>query len=172
MLTSFATTAIWTMPTARDVASSPGRINPIVRSQYRRPHHRRRLGHAEAVQGRARAARGAPSARPGIGGPALDDLLLGASNEKDAVAMDADLLVHDEEDLSDPQIVDQFEHRLDASRFGWRFHLSTPRLPGPADAVFQDRRRAGWSAVGMRGGVRAAARAARPYANVEPDPTG
>ena len=68
----------------------------------------------------------------------------GASTEKDAVSMDADLLVHDEEDLSDPQIIDQFEHRLDASRFGWKVHLSTPRLPGAGiDAVFQttDKRR-------------------------------
>ena len=86
-----------------------GQVHPRPHQPHRalqplpvRPHHRRRLGHAEAVRRRARAARWAP-ARPGLRGPVRSTIYFsGASTEKDAVSMDADLLVHDEEDLSDP----------------------------------------------------------------------
>ena len=147
LLTSFATTAIYTMPTARDVGKfTQGRINPIVRSsQYLLD---RIIDVDSVMQKQFVVAPGQLEERRQRGlaleGPRSTIYFSGASSEKDAVSIDADLLIHDEEDLSNPQIVDQFEHRLDASRFGWKFHLSTPRLPGAGiDAVFAltDKRR-------------------------------
>ena len=161
LLTSFPTTAIYTMPTARDVGKfTQGRINPIVRSsQYLLD---RIIDVDSVMQKQFVVAPGQLEARRQRGlafeGPRSTIYFSGASNEKDAVSMDADLLIHDEEDLSDPQIVDQFEHRLDASRFGWRFHLSTPRLPGAGiDAVFgtTDKRRWLVRCARMHGRVRA-----------------
>ena len=161
LLTSFPTTAIYTMPTARDVGKfTQGRINPIVRSsQYLLD---RIIDVDSVMQKQFVVAPGQLEERRQRGlafeGPRSTIYFSGASNEKDAVSMDADLLIHDEEDLSDPQIVDQFEHRLDASRFGWRFHLSTPRLPGAGiDAVFgtTDKRRWLVRCPAMHGRVRA-----------------
>ena len=179
MLTTFATTAIYTMPTARDVGKfTQGRINPIVRSsQYLLD----RIVDVDSVmQKQFVVAPGQLDKRQQRGlaveVPRSTIYFSGASAEKDAVAMDADLLVHDEEDLSDPQIIDQFEHRLDASRFGWKVHLSTPRLPGAGiDAVFgtTDKRRWMVRCPGCTAEFELAFPGGPwPYANVEPDPTG
>lgn len=179
MLTTFATTAIYTQPTARDVGKfTQGRINPIIRgSQYLLDRivdvdsvmQKQFLVESGGLDGRSRRGQAVEVPRSTI-------YFSGASTEKDAVSMDADLLVHDEEDLSDPQVIDQFEHRLDASRFGWKVRLSTPRLPGAGiDAVFQTTDKRRWL-------VRCPGCAAEfelafpggpwPYANVEPDPSG
>jgi hypothetical protein len=179
MLTTFPTTAIWTMPTARDVGKfTQGRINPIIRgSQYLLD----RIVDVDSVMQKQFLVAPGRKEGPRQRGLASVDprstiYFSGASTEKDAVSMDADLLVHDEEDLSDPQIIDQFEHRLDASRFGWRFHLSTPRLPGAGiDAVFQitDRRRWLVRCPGCNSEFEMAFPGGPwPYANIEPDPTG
>ena len=152
LLTSFPTTVIYTMPTARDVGKfTQGRINPIVRSsQYLLD---RIIDVDSVMQKQFVVAPGQLEERRQRGlayeGPRSTIYFSGASSEKDAVSIDADLLIHDEEDLSNPQIVDQFEHRLDASRFGWKFHLSTPRLPAPASTQCSrpQTSAAGWSAV-------------------------
>jgi hypothetical protein len=179
MLTSFASTAIYTMPTARDVGKfTQGRINPIVRSsQYLLD---RIIDVDSVMQKQFVVAPGQLEGRRQRGlafeGPRSTIYFSGASSEKDAVSIDADLLIHDEEDLSNPQIVDQFEHRLDASRFGWKFHLSTPRLPGAGiDAVFQltDKRRWLVRCPGCMSEFEMAFPGGPwPYANIEPDPTG
>jgi hypothetical protein len=179
LLTSFPSTAIYTMPTARDVGKfTQGRINPIVRSsQYLLD---RIIDVDSVMQKQFVVAPGQVEERRQRGlafeGPRSTIYFSGASSEKDAVSIDADLLIHDEEDLSNPQIVDQFGHRLDASRFGWTFHLSTPRLPGAGiDAVFQgtDRRRWLVRCPGCTAEFEMAFPGGPwPYATIEPDPSG
>ncbi|MGV0985090.1 MAG: phage terminase large subunit family protein [Limnohabitans sp.] len=181
MLTTFPSTVIYTFPSSADVGKyTQGRINPIIRgSQYlldrifdvdstmQKQFRVITPGQMEEEQRKRGRA---------WNGPRGTVYFSGAMSEKDAVSIDADMLVHDEEDLSDPQIIEQFEHRLDASRFRWRFRLSTPRLPGVGiDRVFADTDKRRWMVrcpgcnaefeLAFPGGP-------WPYSNIEPDPTG
>lgn len=69
----------------------------------------------------------------------------GASRKDVAVAKDADMLIHDEEDRSDPDTIEQFSSRLSGpSPIKWKIRLSTPTIPGYGiDGAYQatDRRR-------------------------------
>lgn len=181
MLTTFPVTVVYTFPSVTDVAKyTQGRINPIIRgSQYLldriidvdsvmqkqfRVIEPSRMEEMQRTRGQAWT------------GSRSVIYFSGAAQEKDAVSIDADLLVHDEEDLSDPQVIEQFEHRLDASRFGWRFRLSTPRLPGDGiDRVFADTDKRRW--LVRCPGCNAEFELAFPggpwhYASIEPDPSG
>lgn len=69
----------------------------------------------------------------------------GAQTEKDPTTVDADLLIHDEEDRSNPQIIEQFESRLDHSRYKWKMRLSTPTVPGAGiDRAFRKTDQRAW----------------------------
>ena len=53
------------------------------------------------------------------------------SNPKEAQARDADFLIHDEEDRSDPEVIEQYRSRISGpSPFKWIVRLSTPTVPG------------------------------------------
>lgn len=137
MLTTWPTSAIYTFPTGSDVSRfTQARINPLITgSEFLaarivdvnsvgvkqflsvpsdRQYEVNRHGRLVVPRGTARSTA----------------YFVGSASEKDAVSIDADLLTHDEIDLSNPQIIEQFESRLDASQFKWKFSLSTPRLPG------------------------------------------
>lgn len=53
------------------------------------------------------------------------------SSVREAQARDADFLVHDEEDRSDPEAIEQYRSRLSGpGQFRWVARLSTPTVPG------------------------------------------
>jgi hypothetical protein len=53
------------------------------------------------------------------------------SNPREAQARDADFLIHDEEDRSDPEVIEQYRSRISGpSPFKWIVRLSTPTVPG------------------------------------------
>jgi Phage terminase large subunit (GpA) len=179
-LTTFPSTVIYTWPTSSDVGRfTQGRINPLIRSSQFlldriidvdsvMQKQFRVIGQAELEQ------LGRQHGRKAVEGPRSVVYFTGSASEKDAISIDADLLVHDEEDLADPKIIEQFAHRLDASRFGWKFRLSTPRLPGAGiDRVFVETDKRHW--LVRCSGCNAQFEMAFPggpwgYSNIEPDP--
>jgi hypothetical protein len=173
MLTTFPSTVIYTMPTVGFVSQhTASRINPIItQSAYLQD----RIVNVDSVAQKQFVV--APGAGSSVNGdlPRSTIYFRGATTDKDAVSVDADMLIHDEEDISDPSVIEQFESRLDASNFRWKFRLSTPRLPGTGiDRVFQatDRRR--W--LIRCSGCNADFEMAFPggpwdYGNIEPDPS-
>lgn len=54
----------------------------------------------------------------------------GAQTEKQAISVSADLLVHDEDDRSDQEIINQYQSRLQHSKYKWRWHFSNPSIEG------------------------------------------
>jgi hypothetical protein len=136
--TTFPVTAMYTFPSGSDVTKfTQSRINPLISGT---PYLRKRIVDVNSVtikqfrvmhESEMERWLALPShKRPAWSGQRSTLYFSGASTEKDAATVDADLVVHDEEDLADPQIIEQFESRLDASKFKWRFRLSTPRIPG------------------------------------------
>jgi hypothetical protein len=54
----------------------------------------------------------------------------GTSSESMATAKDADILVHDEEDKSNPKVIEAYKSRLSGpSKYKWITRLSTPTIP-------------------------------------------
>lgn len=137
MLTTWPCTVIYTFPTGKDVTKfTQSRINPLINGST---FLRARIVDVNSVGvkqfGVVPPGHDAEVGRYGrfvlpVSTPRSTLYFSGSASEKDATSVDADLLVHDEEDLSDPQIIEQFESRLDASKWKWKFRLSTPRLPG------------------------------------------
>ncbi len=54
----------------------------------------------------------------------------GTWGERQALATPADLYISDETDRSKQDIVSQFETRLQHSKYGWKWYVSNPSLPG------------------------------------------
>lgn len=54
----------------------------------------------------------------------------GTFTERAALSISADLLIHDEIDRSNRAIVEQYESRLQHSKYQWRWVLSNPSTPG------------------------------------------
>jgi ribosomal protein L37AE/L43A len=150
-LTTFPSNVIYTMPSGAEVSKfTQARINPIVNGS---PYLAKRIVDVNSVfvkqfmvaSEEQIAARANQPKTTRFSGLRSTVYFGGSSNEKDARSVDADLLVHDEEDLADPQVIEQFESRLDHSRFKWKFRLSTPRLPGAGiDRVWQTTDKRHW----------------------------
>jgi hypothetical protein len=126
-VTTFPMTAIYTFPTRDQVSEfTASRINPTINDT---PWLLSRIHDVDSVRlkkfSREPRVHGAPRQE----GASLI-YFQGASREAEAIAIDADLLVHDEEDKSDPQVIQQYEARIDHSKFKWRIRLSTPTYPG------------------------------------------
>lgn len=70
----------------------------------------------------------------------------GASQPRDAVSVDADILIHDEEDESNPNVIDAFKSRISGpSNFKWITRLSTPTIPNYGiDAAYRASNRNKW----------------------------
>ena len=131
-VTTFPLSVIYTFPTQGNVSTfTAARINPIIASS---PYLRERIQQFDSVglkqfaripkeEQRRLAAAGLPIQFSTI-------YFNGAQNRKDATSVDADLLIHDEEDRSDPQTIEEYQSRLYASKYKWMVRLSTPTYPG------------------------------------------
>lgn len=130
--TTFPMSVIYTFPTKGDVSTfTAARINPIIAAS---------LFLSERIQDFDSVGMKQFSRVPRVEQKRLQSLgqqvsystiyFNGAQNTKDATSVDADLLVHDEEDRSDPQTIEEYQSRLYASRFKWLIRLSTPTYPG------------------------------------------
>ena len=137
-LTEIGGTVIYSFPTASDVSDfTQERINPLIRQT---PYLAARIVDVNSVKQKQFLVaddaplahwRSLPSAFRPAGAFARSTIhFTGSSSVTDPVSTPADMLIHDEEDLSDPRIIAQFTSRLDHSRYGAKFRLSTPRLPG------------------------------------------
>lgn len=140
-VTKFPISAIYTFPTTEDVTRfTASRINPIIAgSEYLKS----RILNADSVRMKQFAhhpvQRGEPT------GPVSTIYFNGAQNDKDATTADADLLIHDEEDRSNAQVIEQYESRLDHSRFKWKIRISTPTTPGAGiDRAFRNSDQRAW----------------------------
>lgn len=124
-LTTFPITVIYTFPN-RDLVSdyTASRIDPIIVGT---PFLNERIVDVNSVRLKkfSRSPRGVKDGPEGV------SLIhfTGAAQEKDAIAVDADLLIHDEEDKSNPVVISAFPTRLDHSSYKWRVRLSTPTIP-------------------------------------------
>lgn len=54
----------------------------------------------------------------------------GTMTEREALMVSSDLNVHDEEDRSDQQVVQQYRSRLQHSKLKWEWHFSNPSVEG------------------------------------------
>lgn len=54
----------------------------------------------------------------------------GTYTQKKAMMVSSQLNVHDEVDASDPEVITQYENRLEATANGWRWYFSHPSLQG------------------------------------------
>ena len=104
-------TVIFTMPTAGAVSEfSQGRINPSLRKSQ--------------IQGKLEI--------DNVGIKQIGDSFLylrGAWNEKQAISIPADFLIHDEINFSRPNIREMYAERLSASKLRYQMHISTPTIP-------------------------------------------
>lgn len=133
--TTFPMSIIYTFPTRDDVTEfTAARINPIVLSSE---YLSSRILDVNSVKMKQFSQMSREAYRKmARGGVRMDEVRLstvyfnGAAKPEDATTVDADLLVHDEEDRSNPQVIEQYESRLDASAYKWKIRLSTPTIPG------------------------------------------
>jgi hypothetical protein len=131
-VTSFPLSVIYTFPTKGDVTTfTAARINPIIQSS---PYLTERIQTFDSVGMKqfARIPRDEQKRQAAMGNPINFSTIYfnGAQNPKDATSVDADLLIHDEEDRSDHRTIEEYQSRLYASRFKWMIRLSTPTIPG------------------------------------------
>jgi hypothetical protein len=179
-LTEIGGTVILTFPTSGDVSDfTQERINPLIR---RTPYLAARIVDVDSVRQKQFLIgddeplarwRALPPAFRRESFPRSTIHFTGSSSATDPVSTPADMLIHDEEDLSDPRIISQFTSRLDHSRHGSRFRLSTPRLPGAGiDRVWRTTDQRHWHipCPGCRAEFELAFPGGPwPYANVVPD---
>jgi hypothetical protein len=131
-LTTFPMSVIYTFPTKGDVSTfTAARINPIIESS---PYLKERIQNFDSVGMKqfARVSREEQRRMAALGMATQYSTVYfnGAQNPKDATSVDADLLIHDEEDRSDPQTIEEYQSRLFASNYKWLIRLSTPTYPG------------------------------------------
>ena len=123
MLTTFASTVIYTFPTRDQVSEyTAARIDPIIKQT---PYLLSRIEDVNSVKLK-KFRRDLDRSDSGVSLVYFQ----GAAKEQDAIAVDADLIIHDEEDKSNPQVIEQYTERLTASKHKWRIRLSTPTVPG------------------------------------------
>lgn len=130
--TSFPLSVIYTFPTKGDVSTfTAARINPII-SQSMFLNERIQDFDSVGMKQFARVPRAEQKRLQTLGHPVSYSTIYfnGAQNPKDATSVDADLLIHDEEDRSDPQTIEEYQSRLYASKYKWMIRLSTPTYPG------------------------------------------
>lgn len=56
----------------------------------------------------------------------------GSWTDREAISVDADILIFDEEDFCKPNVLGDYESRVNASDLAWKHHLSTPTFPNQA----------------------------------------
>ena len=106
-------TAIYTMPTARDVFEfSQARFSPVIKAST---YLQARMGNVDNAQLKR------------MGASTL--YFRGAQKQSQAISVPADIIINDEYDFSNQDIMDTFEKRVGASRLKWFWRFSTPTLP-------------------------------------------
>jgi hypothetical protein len=166
-VTTFNMTVIYTFPTRELVSEyTASRINPIIEMT---PYLKDRIIDVNSV--RLKQFRRDPHDRKK--GVSIVHFQ-GAAKESDALSVDADLLVHDEEDKSNSQVISQYVERLTASRFKWRIRLSTPTIPGKGvDRGYRDTDQMKWLVTchgcALEFELRFPKEPGDPRGNVEPD---
>jgi len=106
-------TAIYTMPTAKDVFEfSQARFAPVIKaSQYLSA----RMGNVDNATLKR------------MGASTL--YFRGAQKHSQAISVPADIIVNDEYDFSSQDVMDTFEKRVGASKLKWFWRFSTPSIP-------------------------------------------
>jgi hypothetical protein len=122
-------TAIYTMPTAKDVFEfSQARFAPVIKAS---PYLTTRMGNVDNATLKR------------IGASTL--YFRGAQKHSQAISVPADIIVNDEYDFSDQAVMDTFEKRVGASKLKWFWRFSTPSLPDfGINALFKDTDQKHW----------------------------
>ena len=104
---------IYTFPTSGDVSEfSKTRVKPVIQAS---PYLLARIADIDSVELKQ------------IGDSFI--YFRGTWTEREAISIDADLLIHDETDRSKPAIISVYKERLSHSKYGHILHLSNPSLP-------------------------------------------
>jgi len=104
---------IYTFPTSGDVSEfSRARVSPIIQAS---PHLLGRTENIDAVELKQ------------IGDSFI--YFRGTWNERQALSIDADMLIHDETDRSKPEVISMYRERLSHSKYKYVIHLSNPSIP-------------------------------------------
>lgn len=122
-------TAIYTMPTAKDVFEfSQARFAPVIKgSQYLTS----RMGNVDNATLKR------------IGASTL--YFRGSQKHSQAISVPADIIVNDEYDFSGQDVMDTFEKRVGASKLKWFWRFSTPTIPDfGINALFKDTDQRHW----------------------------
>jgi len=104
---------IYTFPTAGDVNEfSKSRVNPVIQDS---PYLMSRIVNVDSVELKQ------------LGNSFI--YFRGTWGERQAISIDADMLIHDETDRSKPQIISIYQERLSHSKHKYTIHLSNPSIP-------------------------------------------
>jgi len=104
---------IYTFPTSGDVSEfSKARVKPIIQASS---YLMNRISDIDAVELKQ------------IGKSFI--YFRGTWSERQAISIDADMLIHDETDRSKPAIISMYKERLSHSKFKHIIHLSNPSIP-------------------------------------------
>ena len=104
---------IYTFPTSGDVSEfSKARVKPTIQSS---PYLSSIIADVDAVELKQ----------------VRDSFIYfrGTWSEREAISIDADMLIHDETDRSKPEIISMYQERLSHSKFKFTAHLSNPSIP-------------------------------------------
>lgn len=140
-LTTWPMSCIYTFPSVNDVNQyTAARINPIISSS---DYLTDRIVDVNSVSVKRFGLRGVGSLPGGRKLRAADRTrhlmeyglstayFAGAASNRDAISRDADFLIHDEEDQSNPEVIEQYRSRISGpGSFKWLIRLSTPTIPG------------------------------------------
>jgi hypothetical protein len=116
-------TAIYTMPTAKDVFEfSQARFAPVIKAST---YLSSRMGNVDNATLKR------------MGASTL--YFRGAQKHSQAISVPADIIVNDEYDFSDQAVMDTFEKRVGASKLKWFWRFSTPSIPDfGINALYKD----------------------------------
>jgi hypothetical protein len=104
---------IYTFPTSGDVSEfSKARVKPTIQES---PYLMSRISDIDAVELKQ------------IGQSFI--YFRGTWSERQAISIDADMLIHDETDRSKPEIISMYQERLSHSKHKYIIHLSNPSIP-------------------------------------------
>jgi Phage terminase large subunit gpA, ATPase domain len=122
-------TAIYTMPTAKDVFEfSQARFAPVIKASN---YLSARMGNVDNATLKR------------MGASTL--YFRGAQKHSQAISVPADIIVNDEYDFSAQDVMDTFEKRVGASKLKWFWRFSTPSIPDfGINALYKDTDQRHW----------------------------
>ena len=106
--------SVYTVPTQNDVYTLVGtKVNRIIASN---PYLKNLVANQDSME------------RKQIGSNVI--YYRGTMTEREALMVSSDLNIHDEEDRSDQNVVQQYRSRLQHSKYKWEWHFSNPSVEG------------------------------------------